>query len=351
MSKADVRRARPLLLGSLSLAPVALVAHYFTGAGDVTVFALAAIALVPLAWMVGDATEQLAEHTGPGVSGFLNASFGNAPELIIAVFAISNGLPDVVRGSIAGSVVSNLLLVLGLTMIAGSGAVDRRSLLPQLALVLVAVLAFLVPAIPGLHGDPERHLLVVLSIPVAVVLLVLYVGSSWLSLRRHRAAPRVEAGANAWSVKRSLATLGLATVATALVAEALVGSLEAFGETLGLSQFFVAVVIVAIVGNAAEHGGAIVVARRGHTVLASEIAVSSSAQVAVCVAPAVALLSFLVGDGLPLTFRPVELATMGVAALVVAMTVVDGWSRRREGVALVSAYAVAVIAFALAGNR
>ena len=152
-------------------------------------------------------------------------------------------------------------------------------------------------------------------------------------------------------MRRSLATLGCATVATALVAEALVGSLEEFGAALGLSEFFVAVVIVAIVGNAAEHGGAIVVARRGRTMLASEIAVSSAAQVAVCVAPAVALLSFVVGDGLPLTFRPVELAAMGLAALVVAATVVDGRSRRREGIALVSAYAVAVIVFGLAGSR
>jgi len=342
---------RRVLLGSLALTPAALAIRYLTGAGDVAVFVSAAAALVPLAWLIGEATEQVAEHTGPGVGVFLNASLGNAPELIIALFAIGNGLPDVVRGSIAGSVVSNLLLVLGLTMIAGAGELDRRSLLPQLGLVVLAVVAFLVPALPGLHCDPERHSLALLSLPVAGLLLALYVLVSWRGLRRHTRLARPTPPSGTWSMRRSIVTLVLATVATALVAEALVGSVEAFGQALGLSEFFVAVVIVAIVGNAAEHGGAIVVARRGRMVLASEIAVSSAVQVAVCVAPAVALLSFAVGDGLPLTFRPVELASMGVAACVVALAVADGISRRREGAALVTGYAAAVAVFALAGAR
>ena len=126
MSALSAVPVRRLLFGSLCLTPIALAVRYLTDVGDVTVFVLAAAALVPLAWLVGEATEHVAEHTGPGVGGFLNASFGNAPELIIALFAIANGLPDVVRGSITGSVVSNLLLVLGLTMIARGGALDRR---------------------------------------------------------------------------------------------------------------------------------------------------------------------------------------------------------------------------------
>jgi Ca2+:H+ antiporter len=339
---------RRFLFGSLALTPIALAVKYLTDADDVTVFALSALALVPLAWLIGEATEHVAEYTGPGVGGFVNASLGNAPELIIALFAIADGLPNVVRGSIAGSVVSNLLLVLGLSMIAGTGELDRRSLLPQLGLIVVAVLAFLIPALPALHGDPDRHSLAMLSIPVAVVLLGLYVATSWLGLRRHQEIERPAAAAHAWSLRRSLTTLAIATVATALIAEALVGSLEEFGHALGLSDFFVAVVIVAIVGNAAEHGGAIVVARRGRMMLASEIAVSSAVQVAVFVAPAVALLSYLVGQGLPLTFRPVELATMGIAALAVAVTVSDGVAQRREGVALVTGYGMAVVAYAVA---
>ena len=342
---------RRILWASLALTPAALAVHYFTGAGDAVVFALAAIALIPLAWLIGEATEQASEHTGPGISGFLNASFGNAPELIIAVFAIQHGLPDIVRGSIAGSVVSNLLLVLGLTMIAGQGEVDRRSLLPQLGLVLVAVAAFLVPSLPGWHGDPDRGSLFALTVPVAAVLLVLYVGASTLNLRRHRLARPAPGSDGGWSMRRALVALGLATAATALVSEVLVGSLTSFGDALGLSDFFVAVVIVAIVGNAAEHGGAIVVARRGKVKLASEIAIASSAQVAVCVAPVVALVSWAIGHGLPLSFRPVELGAIALATLLVMATVLDGSSKRRGGIVLVTGYAVAVAVFGLAGDR
>jgi Ca2+:H+ antiporter len=343
-----MRRALP---AALALTPVALGLHYLTNAGDAVVFALSALALLPLAWLIGEATEQVAEHTGPGIGGFFNASFGNAPELIIALFAILDDLPDVVRGSITGSIVSNLLLVLGATMIAGSGAVDRRSLLLQLAAVFTAVLVFLVPAIPGWHGDPERHSLFLFTVPAAFVLLAVYLATSVVNLRRHHAARPGGSSEPGWSMRRALVMLGVATAATALTSEVLVGSIKAFGDALGLSEFFVAVVIVAIVGNAAEHGGAIVVARRGKMTLASEIAISSAAQVALFVAPAAALLSWLVGHELPLSFRPVELVAMGLSALVVTATVSDGRSTRREGVVLLGAYALAVAAFALAGNR
>ena len=146
---------RKLLWASLVLAPVTFLADLLH-AGHVALFALAAISLVPLAWLIGEATEHAAGHTGPGIGGFLNASFGNAPELIIALFAIGDGLPNVVRGSIAGSIVSNILLVLGFAiLIGGEGELDRRSLLQQLAIVGVAVLLFLVPSIPGWHGVPR----------------------------------------------------------------------------------------------------------------------------------------------------------------------------------------------------
>jgi Ca2+:H+ antiporter len=319
-------------------------------AGGPIVFVVAAVALVPLAWLVGEATEHAAEHTGSGIGGFLNASFGNAPELIIALVAIHGGLPDIVRGSIAGSVVSNLLLVLGLTMVAGRGAVDRRSLTLQLGLLLAAVVAFLGPSLAGRHGDPDRTPLFVVALPIAAVALALYVVVSVRNLRRHRRAYTAPASGG-WSLRRAVATLALATVATALVSEALVGSLTSFGDALGLSDFFVAAVIVAIVGNAAEHGGAVVVARRGKTALASEIAVASAAQVAVCVAPAVVLLSWLVGRGLPLSFRPIELGSIAVASLLVAAAVLDGRSTRPKGIALVVAYLGAALAFGLAGDR
>src|SRR5438093_2789181 len=148
-----------LLWGSLALAPVTIAARFAFHAGDVALFALSAAALVPLAWLIGEATEHAGEHTGPGIGGFLNASFGNAPELIIALLAVGESLPGVVRGSLTGSIVSNLLLVLGVALLAGTvegRQLDRRSLLVQLGLVLTAVLLFLIPAIPGWHGDPER---------------------------------------------------------------------------------------------------------------------------------------------------------------------------------------------------
>jgi Ca2+:H+ antiporter len=344
---------RKLLWASLVLAPATLVADLLH-AGDVALFVLAAVALIPLAWLIGEATEHAAEHTGPAMGGFLNASFGNAPELIIALFAVSGDLPNVVRGSLAGSVVSNLLLVLGVTMLLGPdrAPINRNSLLAQLGLVVVAVLVFLVPSVPGFHGDPERHSLAVLGIPVALVLLALYVGVTYANLRRgrqrHAASGEVATG---WSLPRSLVALGLATAATAVISEILVHSLDAFAKSAGLSEFFVAAVIVAIVGNAAEHGGAVVIARHGNVELASEIAISSSAQVALLVTPVVALLSFAVTPALSLAFRPVELGAIGFATAAVALGVASGRSRRREGALLVALYVAVAVVFGFAGDR
>jgi Ca2+:H+ antiporter len=337
---------------SLALTPITLVAHFAFGVDGTPSFILSAAALTPLAFLIGEATEHVAEHTGAGIGGFLNASFGNAPELIIALFAIGSGLPNVVRGSITGSVVSTSLLVLGGAMVVGrEGPIDRRSLPLQICMVLVAVLLFLVPSIPGWHGNPDRHALYVLTLPVAAVLLALYLVLTVRNLRRHSAAHTAPPAEGAWTLRNGLLVLAGATVATALVSEILVHSLTAFGNALGLSEFFVAVVIVAIVGNAAEHGGAIVTARRGNTNLAAEIAISSAAQVAVFVAPAIALLSVFVGRGLPLSFRPIELAAMGGAGIVVAITVADGRSKHWEGYLLLGLYAVAVVAFGFSGDR
>lgn len=343
---------RRLFWASLALTPAVLVAHYAFDSSGTFAFALSAAALGPLAFLIGEATENVAEHTGPGIGGFLNASFGNAPELIIALFAIGSGLPNVVRGSITGSVVSTSLLVLGGAMVfGGDGPIDRRSLLLQLGLIISAALLFLLPAVPGWHGDPERHSLYLLTLPVAGALLALYLGITVYNLRKHRASHTVPASETAWSMTLGLAALTAATVGTALVSEVLVGSLDSFVHALGLSQFFVAAVIVALVGNAAEQGGAIVIARRGNPRLGAEIAISSSTQVAVFVAPVIALLSGLVGRGLPLSFRPVELGVMGGAALLVAVTVFDGRSKRWEGFVLVAAYALVVVGFALSGDR
>jgi Ca2+:H+ antiporter len=335
-----------LLWASLVLAPVALVADYVFHLGSTPLFLLSAAALVPLAWLIGEATDHAAEHTGPGVGGFLNASFGNAPELIIALLAVQDGLPVVVRGTITGSVVSNMLLVLGAAMIAGGrGPVDVRSLRWQLGAVTGAVLLLLVPSVPGWHGSPDRHSLMVVTVPVAIVLLAAYVLITAKNLRIHHGAERREAADSAWSLRRSLLALGAATVVTAFVSEVLVHTLQDFGDAVGLSEFFVSIVIVAIVGNAAEHGGAIVIARRGNTQLATEIAITSSMQVLLLVAPAVALLSLLLAHHLTLAFSVVEIVTMGLAALLAWALVRDGDTRRWEGFALVGAYAGCVVVY------
>jgi len=340
--------ARRILWASLALTPIAVVARFGLHAGATTLFVLAALALLPLAWLIGEATEHAAEHTGDGVGGFLNASFGNAPELIIALFAIADGLPNVVRGTITGSVVSNILLVLGIAMIfGGEGKVDARSLRWQLFAVLGAMLLLLVPSIPSWTGGVERHTLFLITLPVAVVLLASYVYITGRNLRIHREADRKVPSAHAWSLRKSLIWLTAATIATAVISEILVNSLEAFGHAVGLHEFFIAAVIVAIVGNAAEHGGAVVIAHRGNTELATEIAITSSMQVALFVAPAVALLSWLVGQGLPLSFRVVELGTMAAAAAFAALVIWDGRSRRWEGFLLVAVYAGVVVTYFL----
>jgi Ca2+:H+ antiporter len=340
--------ARRILWASLALTPVAVLARFVFDADATTLFVLAALALLPLAWLIGEATEHAAEHTGHGMGGFLNASFGNAPELIIAFFAVADGLPNVVRGAIAGSVVSNILLVLGVAMIAGGdGRVDARSLRWQLIAVFGAMLLILIPSVPRWTGDPSRHTLYLLTLPVSVVLLAAYLVITIRNLRIHRSADRKEPKEGSWSLKKSLVWLSAATAATAIVSEILVHSLEDFGHAVGLKEFFIAAVIVAIVGNAAEHGGAIVIAHRGNTELATEIAISSSMQVAVFVAPAVALLSWIVGDGLPLSFRVVEVVTMAAAAAFATLVIWDGRSRRWEGFLLVSVYAAVAVAYFL----
>jgi Ca2+:H+ antiporter len=345
--------ARRLLFGSLALAPLTILIHWAFHPPENVDFVLAAAALIPLAWLIGEATEHAAHHTGPGIGGFLNATFGNAPELIIALFAVAEAKFEVVRGSLSGSVVGNLLLVLGFSLLfGGRGNLDRESSFVSLGLIAVAVLLFLIPAVPGFEGDPERRSLAELSIIPSVLLLVIYVAVTYLSLRRHRQIHIAEkpAEARVWSLRFSLAVLGVSTVVTALIAEILVGALDEFAANSGLSDFFVAAVIVAIVGNAAEHGGAVVVAARGNIKLAAEIALASSAQVAVFLVPAVALLAWLI-DPLALSFRPVEVVTLAVSAVFVFGLLFQGRSSRARGALLIAGYVAVAAAFFIAGDR
>jgi Ca2+:H+ antiporter len=345
--------ARRLLWSSLALAPLVILLHYGFHPGANVDFVLAAIALIPLAWLIGEATEHAAHHTGPGIGGFLNATFGNAPELIIALFAVNAEKFEVVRGSLSGSVVGNLLLVLGFSLaFGGRGELDRQSSFVSLGLVALATLLFLIPAVPGFDGNPERDRIAQLSVIPSVILLVIYLVVTYLSLRRHRQlhVAAEPSATGVWSFRAALAVLGVATAVTALIAEILVGAIDDFADSAGLSDFFVAAVIVAIVGNAAEHGGAVVVAYRGQIKLAAEIALASSAQVAVFLIPAVALLSWLLVP-LALSFRPVELGVLAAAVALTSLLLLQGRSTRARGLVLVAAYVAAAVAFLVAGDR
>jgi Ca2+:H+ antiporter len=345
--------ARTILWGSLVLAPITIALHYLAQLPEAVEFALAALALIPLAWVIGEATEHAAHHTVPGIGGFLNATFGNAPELIIALFAVNAEKFEVVRGSLTGSVIGNLLLVLGFSLVfGGSGNLDRQSAFVSLGLVALAVLLFLIPAVPAFDGDPERHSIAQLSIAPSVVLLLVYVGVTYAALRRHRLMHVSDEPAliRAWALRASLLVLAVATVVTALIAEIVVGTIDDFADDVALTDFFVAAVIVAIVGNAAEHGGAVVVAYRGRIRLAAEIALASSAQVAVFLIPAVALLAWLL-EPLALSFRPVEIVAVAASVVLTAALLVQGRSSRARGVVLIVAYVAVAVAFFIAGDR
>ena len=343
---------RKALFASLALAPITIALHYAVHPPETVEFVLAAVSLIPLAWLIGEATEHAAEHTGPGIGGFLNATFGNAPELIIALIAVNDGLTDVVRGSLSGSVVGNLLLVLGASLLAGGkGSLDRFSSFLSFGLIAFATLLFLIPSVPGWNGDPDTDGLALVSLAISIVLLVVYVVVTWYSLRRHTAMHVAsDDEIEGWSFRLALGVLAVATVVTALIAEILVGSLEVFADKVGLSEFFVSAVIVAIVGNAAEHGGAVLVARRGKIALAAEIALASAAQVAVFLIPAVALLSWLI-DPLSLSFRPVEIAALAGSVAFATLVLFRGQSSRTRGLLLLGGYAVVVVAFFVAGDR
>jgi Ca2+:H+ antiporter len=331
--------ARRILWASLALAPATILVDLVASPGKTGMFVLAAASLIPLAWLIGESTEHAAEHTGPGIGGYLNASFGNAPELIIALAAVSDGLFGVVLGSLAGSVISNLLLVYGISQIVAEDgcALDRRSLFTQIGLCGAAIAIALPAIVLGWTGH-SRHATVSASIPVSIALLAVYLVIAGRNLRRHSEAEREEAHESAWPLWVSLATLAVATAFTAVISEILVHSLESFAHAIGATEFFIAAIVVAVVGNAAEHGGAVVIARDGNMKLASEIAISSSAQVALLVTPVVMLLSLAFSHHLALTFRWEETVAMGAAVALTALTVTDAHSRRWEGGLLVTVF-------------
>ncbi|HJV14040.1 MAG TPA: calcium/proton exchanger, partial [Propionibacteriaceae bacterium] len=288
----------PYLL--VPLIPVAIVLE-LVHADAVLIFASSALGVIPTAALMGRATEELAARSGPGIGGFLNVTFGNAPELIIALFALAAGLHEVVKASVAGSILGNILLVLGVSMLAGGLRRDRqyfeaRAASAQSLMLLLAAVALIMPAIfelisgPGLPAPTARAVdfpanVTALSIGVAVVLLVSYAAGLVFSLKTHKALfnpshEEEDHGGEPWTVRRSVIMLAGAGVAVGVMSEILVSSITEASESLGLSPFFVGVIVVAVVGNAAEHWVAVYFAVKDKVGLAVNIAVGSAAQIA-----------------------------------------------------------------------
>ncbi|HYY74487.1 MAG TPA: calcium/proton exchanger [Solirubrobacterales bacterium] len=358
---------RPVYVLGLFI-PIA-IALKLADAPDTAVFFTAAIAVIPTAALMGDATEQLATRSGPGIGGLLNVTFGNAPELIIALFALGKGLQEVVKASIVGSIISNILLVLGAAMLFGGFGREKQSFNrtmahSQAAMLLLALVAVVMPALfelirgQGLPtvGDTRVDFgskVEAVSGIVSGLLLFSYCAGLFFSLRTHRELfnPYIEEtdAERAWPVRRSVLALALAGAGVAGMSELLVGSIEHAASSVGLSQFFIGAVVVAIVGNAAEHWVAVVVAVKNKMDLAVNIAVGSSAQVALFVAPLLVLLSFALGPHpMALVFNGYELAAMLLAVVIANFTTQEGESNWFEGLQLLAVYVVLCVVFGFA---
>jgi len=344
--------------------PVA-VALELAHASPVLVFSAAALGVIPTAAVMGEATEAIAARTGPGIGGLLNVTFGNAPELIIAFFALIEGLQEVVKASIVGSILGNVLLVLGAAMLVGGlprekQTFNRTAANAQSAMLLLALAALIFPAIFQLiHGGGLPRVgedrvdfgsdLEKLSFGVALVLLASYTAGLFFSLKTHRRVfnPYEEdEETHRWPMRRAIAYLALAAVLVGLMSEILVGSIAEASEDIGLSEFFVGVFVVAIVGNAAEHWVAVLVAAKDKMDLAVNIAVGSSAQIALFVAPVLVLLSFVVGPNpIALVFNGYELGGLLFAVLIANFLTQEGESNWFEGVQLLALYAVLGLVF------
>jgi Ca2+:H+ antiporter len=357
----SVSRARPgppwspralgyILCGLLTLLTLAV---RYRGAGHALVFIVAALALVSLAWLIGVATEELGAAVGPRAGGILNATFGNAPELIITFFALRAGLVEVVKATITGSILGNLLLVLGASCLAGglrhgTQTFSRSVASIQSTLLLIAVIGLFVPAIFGqsfgsAHGTQVRHL----SDGVALILIAVYA----LSLVFFFGNPQEGEGAVVasehaqWSLRQATLVLLGAAGLTAWLSEILVHALEPTIADWGLTELFAGVILIPIVGNIAEHLVGVQLALRNKMEFSVVVSVGSSLQVALFVAPVLVLLSHLVGTPMDLVFTPLELATVGAAVVLVGYVALDGESNWFEGAALMAVYGIIALAF------
>jgi Ca2+:H+ antiporter len=343
----------------LIFVPIAIVLELLH-ANPIAIFAASGLAIIPLAGWMGRATEYLAEKMGEGLGGLLNATFGNAAELIIALMALRKGLYDVVKASITGSIIGNILLVLGLSVLLGGLKFPKQVFnrtaamlgstmlgLSAIALIMPAVFHIIVQGKPNVREQD-------LSLEIAIVLMITYVLSLIFTLRTHShlytggvdgSEDHEANGAHGWSQKRSIVTLLVATTLVAVMSEFLVGAVEATSEKLGLTEVFVGVIVVAIIGNAAEHSTAVLVALKNKMDLSLNIAIGSSMQIALFVAPVLVFASYLFEKPMDLLFTPLEVITIGVSVAIVALIAQDGESNWMEGVLLLAVYAILGITF------
>jgi Ca2+:H+ antiporter len=352
-----------LLTPLIPIAIVLEVAH----ASSTAIFVTSALGVIPPAALMGRATEELAARSGPGIGGLLNVTFGNFPELVIAFFALLEGLQEVVKASIIGSIIGNILLVLGAAMLVGGwGRQEQRfhsqAVGSQSAMLLLAVAALVMPAVfqlvdggslpaPVAEDIKFNSTLEHLSLAVAIVLIGSYLAGLFFSLRTHKDIfnPEQEAHEGGWTTRQSVIALGIAGVVVGVMSEILVGSISEAAESIGLSEFFIGAIVVAIVGNVAEHWVAVYVARKDQMDLAVNIAIGSSTQIALFVAPLLVLLSFAFGDHpMALVFNGFELAAVILAVLIANRVTVEGRSNWFEGVQLLSVYVVVALAFGYA---
>jgi Ca2+:H+ antiporter len=341
----------------LLAAPASWIADA-TAPGSPWVFITAAVSLVPLAGLIGEGTEQLASRSGPAWGGFLNATFGNAAELIIALVALNNGHIALVKASISGSILGNLLLVLGLSFFVGglgrkSQKFHRTAATNTAAMLFLAVVALVMPAVfdLSLYGTLEAHPKAIdrLSFWTALVLIGAYGGSLIYAFTSQRDLFRPGGESDHRGPRLSLAAavglLAIGTVLTTVQAEILVGAMAPALERFAFTELFVGVIVVALIGNAAEHYSAVTAARRDEMTLAVEISVGSSAQIALLVAPALVLYSFAIGRPMSLLFNAFEITAIALSVLATAFVVVDGESNWVEGLQLLSVYLILALAF------
>lgn len=356
--------AKPSLNWLLFFVPVAFAIRFIPSfRNDTVLFLVACLAVIPLAGLMGEATEQLAHRTGEGIGGLLNATFGNAAELIIALIALSKGMTDVVKASITGSIIGNLLLVLGLSCLLGGWKFpvqrfNRTAARSSATLLLLSAVALIIPSVfhfeaarlGGWTEAREQQM----SLAIAVVLILTYAGSLVFSLITHKTlyAGKKEGGIQAvaekeenWPLPKALWTLIIATIFVAMMSEFLVGSIEAARGTLGLTEVFVGVIVVAIVGNAAEHSSAVMMALRNKMDLTFGIAVGSSLQIALFVAPVLVFASYAFGKPMNLEFSLTEIVAVVMAVGVTGQISGDGQSNWLEGLQLLSVYIVLAILF------